>query len=260
MISEDKKLKGDRKEEKIEIKEKEKEKEKGKEKEKEKDSNDKNTEIPENIIVNEPSKITLPLINIRKVANLSDSIINYFVIAISLFLYSAYNLEWFNLHDEGGVGKTFIMAYFLISGIVLYVVGILNWYEGKELLFLFDFLFSLFFISLFLSEKSLGDISSFFSEKNYKLQGLFYIIFFCVIMIIGISSKEKGILFPINYGILFIGFVFLFADKFFEKNWLKYVHPYVFIVAAAFMWIIGILKLINNGMVNKSITMLEPTD
>ncbi len=220
---------------------------------------DKILDVPEIIKVNEP-KIFHPFLSIRKVSNLSDSIINYFVIAISLFIYASYNLEWFHLQDEEGVGKIWVMTYILISGISLFIVGILNWYEGKELLFLFDFLFSLFFISLFLSEKSLGDISSFFSEKNYKLQGLFYIIFFCVIMIIGISSKEKGILFPINYGILFIGFVFLFADKFFEKNWLKYVHPYVFIVAAAFMWIIGILKLINNGMVNKSITMLEPTD
>ncbi len=243
MISEEQKLKND-KTEKVEVK----------------DNKDKNTEIEENIKVNEQNKINLPLINIRKVSNLSDSIINYFVIAITLFLYASYNLKWFNLADEDGVGKKLIMGYFLISGISLYVIGILNWYEGKELLLLFDFMFSFLFIALFLSEKNLGDISSYFPESNNKLKGLFYIIFFCFILIIGISSKEKGIIFSINYAVLFIGFVFLFAGKFFGNDLMRYIYSYAFIVSAALLWGTGILKLINNGLDNKSIKILEPTD
>ena len=106
-------------------------------------------------------------------------------------------MKWFNLVNEEGVGKKFIMGYFIIAGISLYVIGILNWYEGKELLLLFDFMFSFLFIALFLSEKNLGDISSHFTESNNKLKGLFYIIFFSFILIIGISSKEKGIIFSL---------------------------------------------------------------
>ena len=102
----------------------------------------------------------LPFINIRKVSNLSDSIINYFAISISLFLYAAYTLEWFHLHDEDSQGIKFIRTYFIFAGITLYVIGILNWYEGKELLFLFDFIFSFLFIALFLKGENLGDISS----------------------------------------------------------------------------------------------------
>ena len=48
--------------------------------------------------------------------------------------------------------------------------------------------------------------------ENLKLEGLFYILFFTFILIIGISAKEKGIIFIINYGVLFFGFVFLFSD------------------------------------------------
>lgn len=243
MQSEDKKLKDDKKEN-VEVK----------------DNKDKNTEIEENVNVNDQNKINPPLINIRKVSNLSDSIINYFVIAITLFLYASYNLKWFNLADEEGVGKKFIMGYFIISGISLYVIGILNWYEGKELLLLFDFMFSFLFFALFLSEKNLGDISSQFTANNDKLKGLFYIIFFCFILIIGISSKEKGIIFSINYAVLFVGFVFLFAGKFFGNDWIRYAYSYAFIVSAALLWGTGILKLINNGLVNKSIKILEPTD
>ena len=220
---------------------------------------DKILDVPEIIKVNEP-KIFHPFLSIRKVSNLSDSIINYFVIAISLFIYASYNLEWFHLQDEEGVGKIWVMTYILISGISLFIVGILNWYEGKELLFLFDFIFSFFFIALFLSKKSLGEISSNFVEENNKMRGLFYIIIFCLLLIIGISSKEKGIMFIINYFVLFIGFAFLFADKFFGNSWLKYVYCYTFIVSSALLWITGILKIINNGMVNKSIKIMEPSD
>ena len=92
------------------------------------------------------------------------------------------------------------------------------------------------------------------------MSGLFYIIMFCLFLIIGISSKEKGIMFIINYFVLFIGFTFLFADKFFGNSWLKYVHSYTFIVSSALLWITGILKIINNGMVNKSIKIMEPSD
>jgi hypothetical protein len=199
-----------------------------------------------------------PYINIRKVSNLSDSVINYFAISISLFLYASYNLEWFHLHDEDNQGQFFVNAYFIFAGTSLYVIGILNWYEGKELLFLFDFIFSFLFIALFLKGQNLGDISS--RETNDKLEGLFYILFFAFILIIGISSKGKGIIFSVNYAILFLAFVFLFSDKFFGNKWVKYIHSYAFIVAAGFLWVTGILKLINNGLVNKSIKILDPTD
>ena len=194
-----------------------------------------------------------PLINIRKVSNLSDSVINYFLISISLFMYSAYNLGWFDLKNS----EKFVVGYYIFAGVSLYIIGILSWYEGKELLFLFDFIFSFFFIILFLKNniKDMGD------GQNEKLEGLFYILFFAFILIIGLSAKEKGIIFIINYAILFVGFVFLFADKFFKANkWIKYVYSYVFIVSAGLLWITGILKLINNGLINKSISILEPTD
>ena len=223
----------------------------------EENNQDKKTESPDESQSKEKeikqTKGEHPLINIRKVSNLSDSVINYFLISISLFMYSAYNLGWFDLKNS----EKFVVGYYIFAGVSLYIIGILNWYEGKELLFLFDFIFSFFFIILFLKNniKDMGD------GQNEKLEGLFYILFFAFILIIGLSAKEKGIIFIINYAILFVGFVFLFADKFFKANkWIKYVYSYVFIVSAGLLWITGILKLINNGLINKSISILEPTD
>ena len=216
---------------------------------------DKNTETPDDNHENTELKHNLkelPMINIRKLSTLSDSVINYFVISISLFIYSAYNLGWFDLKSS----DKFVIGYYIFAGISLYIIGILNWYEGKELLFLFDFIFSFYFIILFFKKKITID-----EVENLKLEGLFYILFFTFILIIGISAKEKGIIFIINYGVLFFGFVFLFADKFFNNNkGVKFVYCYSFIVSAGLLWAIGVLKLINNGLVNKSIKILDPSD
>ena len=231
--------------------------------EKEKNKNDKNdklTEIPENQEEYKnikKKKQELPIINIRKISNLSDSVINYFVISVNLFMYAAYNLEWFHLNQDSGEGEKFLMIYYLFGGISLYIIGILNWYEGKELLFLFDFIFSFLFMTLFTQGKI---TSRLLGESNDKLQGIFYILLFCLLLILGISSKEKGLIYIINYAILFVGFVFLFAFSFFGNKWIKYIYSYAFIVGAALLWIIGILKLINNSLIDKSLKILDPTD
>mgnify|MGYP006873081450 FL=1 len=219
---------------------------------------DESLKINEKNIDNQDREIEdgMPLINYRKISNLSDSTINYFVISITLFINSATELDWFKLKEN----VNFSLSYFLIAGVSLYIVGILNWYEGKELLFLFDFIFSFYFLSYFFSnnlyminipEKSMND--------NDKLQGIFYILFFALLLIIGLSAKTKGIVYIIDYAILFLGLVFLFAYKYFGNKWIRYVYSYIFIVAAALLWITGILKLINNGM-DKNIALLDPTD
>jgi hypothetical protein len=213
--------------------------------------NDKNLDSKEYEIGNE-----MPLINYRKISNLSDSTINYFVISITLFINSATELDWFKLKEYAN----FSLSYFLFAGVCLYIVGILNWYEGKELLFLFDFIFAFYFLSSFfcnnlyfinIPEKSAND--------NDKLQGIFYILFFAFLLIIGLSAKTKGIIYVIDYAVLFLGFVFLFAYKYFGNKVIKYIYSYIFIVAAALLWVTGILKLINNGL-SKSISFLDPTD
>ena len=62
----------------------------------------------------------------------------------------------------------------------------------------------------------------------------------------------------VNYFILFVGFVFLFLDYFFEDKYdcIKKTHYYIFIILGGLMWIIGILKFINSGFLSKEETIL----
>ena len=78
----------------------------------------------------------------------------------------------------------------------------------------------------------------------------------------GFSAFKKGLIYIVNYFILFIGFLFLFLDCYFdrEKDWIKKTHSYIFIVSGALMWIIGILKIINQGFLSKDIVHLRQID
>ena len=99
---------------------------------------------------------------------------------------------------------------------------------------------------------------NFLVNNNNKLRAIFYIFIFCFFLVLLISSYRKGKIFMVNYFILFVGFVFLFLDNFFEDKYdcIKKTHYYIFIISGGLMWIIGILKLINNGFLSKEETIL----
>ena len=219
-----------------------------------------NTKSPEEKV----NKNGIPKLIVRKISTLSDSIINYFAIGICLFLQSACNLNWFDMEDN----KIKIYIIFIFAAVVLYTIGIFNWYEGKELLFLFDFILSFYFLTIYFKEEYKEKISEKFNSKlisdtdNNKLQAIFYILIFCLFFIIGFSAFKKGIIYIVNYFILFVGFVFLFIDFYWNKNhtWITKVHYYIFIVSGVLMWIIGILKIINQGFLSKDTLILGQTD
>ena len=109
--------------------------------------------------------------DVRKISTLSDSIINYFSIGVCFFLNSAYNLGWFKIKD--GNNSVSIFTYFLIAAGVLYIIGIMNWYEGKEILFLFDFVLCFYFLTIYFKNGLYGDIldnlNQFFVFENIYL-------------------------------------------------------------------------------------------
>ena len=107
--------------------------------------------------------------------------------------------------------------------------------------------------SIFTEEENIEN----FVDNNNKLREIFYIfIFFCFVLLI--LSYRKGKIFMVNYFILFVGFVFLFLDYFFEDKYdcNKKTHDYIFIISGGLMWIIGIVKFINNGFLSKEETIL----
>lgn len=87
----------------------------------------------------------IPLINYKLDPVLSSSILNYLAIGIGLAIYGCEKLDYFELSRNKG----FYTKYYLVSSIILYVSCIFDWYDGKDLLYLVDFVLSFFFICLY---------------------------------------------------------------------------------------------------------------
>ena len=136
----------------------------------------------QNIFFNEGSNIKkYSLINVRQITSLSISIVNDFSIAICLIIYGFYNLEWFKIEKKESL--QFYLGYFLFSGIILYIFGIFNWYEGKKLIFLIDLCLSFYFNIIYFKNKMFLPFASCVGDcDNNKLQGLFYILLFCFLL------------------------------------------------------------------------------
>ena len=136
--------------------------------------NDDKTTIDEEI----KHKFT-PLINVKKAPVYSDSIINYLAMGMCYVVYGCYHLGWLNVDKDAN--KDFYLGYFLVASICLYITGIFNWYEGKELIFLIDFVMSFLFMTLYLKNQTLENLVEKVSETDTdKLQGIFYILLFCL--------------------------------------------------------------------------------
>ena len=195
----------------------------------------------------------IPLIYTRNISLSTVSILNYFAIGISLVVYAFIHLEWLKFNY---FTKLYI-RYYLISGIILYFIGIFDWYEGKELIFLIDFVFSFHFISLYLREQKLGDII--IESENPKLHGTFYIIIFILILFVAISSKDKGKIYIADYGALFLGHFFLCIYKYSDAKWIKILFSIIFIITGILFWATGFLRLMDSGM-DIPIKFLDPTD
>ena len=227
---------------------------------------DKVTNISEDRIKNNDNKansnkIIIPTINYKINRLLSFSILNYLAIGISLAMIGCVKRKYFKLDDTK---SAFYSKYYLVSGIILYISGIFDWYNGKKLLYLVDFVFSFFFLLLYLLKEK-NNIKFFkvidTSTSNEKIQGTFYIMFFLLFFCIGISYKNsyknKEKLFIIHYITLSIGFIFLFLHKYFEKDWIEDTYSYIFIIVGGFFWMIGLIKMCDSFKKKHSLIFLS---
>ena len=199
----------------------------------------------------------IPLINYKLNPILSSSILNYLFIGISFSIFGCIKLDFFNLTTS----LKFCSKYYLITGIILYITGIFDWYDGKDVLYLVDFVLSFYFICLNITEDNEYFTISGKGQENEKLRGTFYLTFFLLFLCISLAYKNKGKYYLVIQSALTIGFIFLFIYEYFgEPGWIKKVYSYAFIIIGCLFWLTGLFKMIDNLMSSKTLIFLYPSD
>lgn len=224
--------------------------------------NDKITNVSEEISKKNDIEIKvknnkfIPLINYKLNPILSSSILNYLAIGISSAIYGCEKLDFFKLQ----LNRTFYLNYYFISSIILYTTGIFDWYDGKDLLYLIDFIFSFFFFSEYISGSSIEFFKVIEPAENERLRGTFFVAIFLLFLCIAISYINKGKIYIVNQAAIVVGFIFLFLYKYFEKEWIEKVYSYTFIVIGGLFWITALLKMINNLKTDDNFSFMSPSD
>ena len=191
------------------------------------------------------------IFHVRVSNQLSDSILDYFTMAIGLFFCGFHYTKIIFKDDIEKI--SFFYEIILIAGMIQIVLGLYDWYKGKTLTLFKNILFGLLFISWYF--KYIKNIKK--NIKDGEYEGIIYIFFFVLTLVLIISVKNKGIIYSINYLVLALSFAFVVVDKYADKAWAKKTYGYCFIVTAVLFWVTGILRLVNSQFLNKSFFLVK---
>ena len=191
------------------------------------------------------------IFNIRLKNNLSDSILNYFTMSIGLFFYGCIYAKIIVKDNT----KSFYYELIMLSGIMQIILGIFDWYKKKTKTLLTNTLFGFLFISWNLKYQYILSGNPDYKDKKYE--GIFYISFIVLSALLIIASKNKGPMYSINFLALVVAFVFEVVDKYANKSWAKKTYGYAFIVSGGLFWITGIMRILNNQFLNRTLVLVK---
>ena len=215
--------------------------------------NDSNNDINKDKVLSTLEKIQSHVFHVRNVNQLSDSIINYFTMAIGLFMYGIIHADIIVTDSS----KQLLYYYIAFAGFVQIGLGIYDWYKGKTLTLLVNFLFGFLFISwsikfYYILNPEGGEVNE---DETYE--GALYILWFALCAFLIVALKNKGILYSLDYLVIAVAFVFLFVDKYANQKWLKKTYGYAFLVSGCLFWITGLLRFINSTLAKYAISIVK---
>ena len=191
------------------------------------------------------------VIHVKCRNQLSDSIVNYFTMAIGFYMFGCIKAQIFKNEND-----KFLYWNIMVAGIAQIALGVYDWYKGKSLYILINFSYGLLFISWFMKNKLTEDQSIHINEDE-EYEGALYIIWFILTIIIVFGLKNKGIIYIIDFLILAIGFIFLFLDKYIDKNWSKKTYGIIFIVSGGLFWLTGVLRIFNHFYLENKLSFVK---
>ena len=202
--------------------------------------------------LNELDRVPFPPITYRENMNLCLSTVNFFAMAMGLFMMAAPMMGWIDYESP-----TLGTAY-MFGGYCEYLIGYYDWYQGRSMLSFIDFIFGLLHW-VFYYTADLGKYGLMVPyEYHTYMQGVFYCLWFALLLFVIISLKDRGCIHIIYMFILALAIVFIIIWEFSKKTWARKVAGYMIFVASIFIWYAGLARLINSVFVTDCMPLITP--
>ena len=196
--------------------------------------------------------IKLPIINIKKSSFFPTASYFYLFISIGLFILGCQNTGWCEY------GSTFINSAFLFIGICHYILGLYDWYQGYNLLYMQNIIFGIWYMSFFFNNFEINGIKKPKHIFSY-FQGIIDLIMLFFVSTIVLLVKGKGIAYTIDYFLLFFCFTFLAMSGYSSDYPIVIkIGGYIYFTSFVLFWLTGISLIINDVFNNKIISFVEP--
>ena len=190
--------------------------------------------------LNELDRIPFPTINYRRKVEMGLSVVNFFALALGLFMISAPLMGWI-----GYESPTLGTAY-MFGGFCEYLIGFYDWFQGRTMLSFIDFIFGLLHFTFYYTA-DLGKYGIWVPEEYCTyMQGVFYILWFVLFIVVIVSLKDRGCIYIIYMFLLTFGLVFIVVWEFSGKTWARKTAGYIIFIASILIWYAGLGRFLTN--------------
>ena len=190
--------------------------------------------------LNELNRVPFPTINYRQKLNLGLSTVNFFALAMGLYMLSAPMMGWIDYESP-----TLGTAY-MFGGFCQYLIGFYDWYQGRTMLSFVDFIFGLLHLAYYYTA-DLGKYSIWVpNEYHTYMQGVFYCLWFFILLFVLLSLRDRGCIYKIYIFLLALAAVFLIIWEFGQTTWPRKAAGYVLLIASILIWYTGVGRLMAN--------------
>ena len=202
--------------------------------------------------LNELDRYMFPTINYREKVNMGISVVNFFALAMGLFMFAAPMMGWIDYESP-----TLGTAY-MFGGFCQYLIGFYDFYQGRTMLSFIDFIYGLLHLTYYYA----ADLGKYSIRPLYEyhtyMQGVFYILWFVTLLVVLISVGGKGCIYLSYIFLLALATLFLFIWEFSKKTWSRKLAGYLIFIAAILIWYAGFGRLMNSVYANDTFPLLQP--
>ena len=203
--------------------------------------------------LNELDRIPFPLIRYRKKVAMGLSVVNFFGLAIGLFMMSAPMMGWFDDLQSTSLGTAY-----MFGGFCQYIIGFYDWYQGKTMLSFIDFVFGLLHFTFYYTA-DLGKYDIWVpGDYHTYMQGVFYCLWFAMLLVVLISLRGRGCIYIFYIFCLALASVFMIIWEFSKETWPRKAAGYCTFIGCVFIFYAGLSRLIYNVLATDCLPLTYP--